>query len=358
MDGWGYRAAMRLPAPLSGLLVRLSPWLLPLAAFGAMWELIGGGWDIQSHLRQLPEFFWAPPHVMLYSGAAVVVAATGAVFLLRWTPSPPARSVQFGSTVALGGAVLQLVAGAFDSAWHAAFGPDDALSPPHVTLTTAILITAVGVVVALHAWRRTHAPTGILGTVTWVAHAVGVTAIAWASWGWLFILTFPGFSAGSALIPNVGFSLLTGAAFAALFPLMLLTAVEVVRHRGAATVAAVTQYIGFNVIALLMGNVPTAAEIGLGVGFFVLPGLAVDFLYRPGTRRSDYVAIAFGAVLGQWGFVPSGIVTEMTGPGGLPAGFALAFLAGGVAGALLALSLGRVAHGLAARDRAPIAVAA
>ena len=349
---------MKLPGPIVRSLARLSPWLFPIAAIGAMWELVGGGWDINWHLLRIPEFFWTPPHLTLYSGASVVLAATGAAFLLRWTPPQPTRSVQVGSVVAFLGALLQVGAGGFDSWWHTAYGADDALSPPHVMLTTAILITAVGVVVALHAWRRMEPGRGLRAKITWVAHAIGVTAVAWAAWGWLFILTFPGFAAGSARIPNFGFALLTSGAFASLFPLMLLLSAEVVRVRGAATASALTQWIGFLTITVLMGGEPTGIEVGLGIALFVLPGLAVDVLYRPGTRYSAYVALAFGAILGQWGFVPNGIVSAMTQPSGAPAAFALAFLAGGIGGALLALSLSRKAHDLVAQDRTSISASA
>src|SRR5216117_3258751 len=61
-------ARVRLPAALSDLLLRLSPWLLPIAAVAGMWELIGGGWDIQWHIAHVPEVFWTPPHIVLYSG--------------------------------------------------------------------------------------------------------------------------------------------------------------------------------------------------------------------------------------------------------------------------------------------------
>ncbi len=349
---------MRLPAPIANLLTRLGPWLLPLAAIAAFFELVGGGWDIQSHLARLPEFFWTPPHIALYSGAAAVLLTTGATFALRWTSSTPAASQRFGAGIAFGGAILQFAAGGFDSWWHATYGPDDALSPPHVLLTSAILITAIGVVLALHAWRRSARPSGFLGTFAWVSHAIGITAIAWAAWGLLFVLLFPGFNASGWLMPSEGLRLFTGAAYASLFPFLILAAVRLVGRRGAATVSALTQFVGTLVIGTLMGYPPGALEFGLGIPLFVLPGLAADFLYRPGVKYSDYVALAFGGVLGMWGFAPNGVVTGMTEPSTWPAPFALAFLAGGLTGALLALMLGRQADGLAARDAAPTVVPA
>ena len=51
---------MKLPTPVARLLLRLSTWLLQIAAVAAMVELIGGGWDIMWHIRHVPEFFWTP----------------------------------------------------------------------------------------------------------------------------------------------------------------------------------------------------------------------------------------------------------------------------------------------------------
>src|SRR2546428_4212193 len=92
---------MRLPSPVSKLLLRVAPWLLPVAAFASMVELIGGGWDIQWHIAHVPEFFWTPPHIVLYSGAGLVLLSTAGALPLPWArrsvagalfaPAPRAR---------------------------------------------------------------------------------------------------------------------------------------------------------------------------------------------------------------------------------------------------------------------------
>src|SRR5437867_11576549 len=101
---------MRLQSPVSKLLLRAAPWLLPIAAVAAMVELIGGGWDIQWHIQHVPEFFWTPPHIVLSSGAGVVLLATGSTFLLRWSGSRYPRSVSSWAPIAFAGAVLQFAA--------------------------------------------------------------------------------------------------------------------------------------------------------------------------------------------------------------------------------------------------------
>src|SRR5437773_9621161 len=347
---------MRLPSPVSKLLLRAAPWLLPIAAVASMVELIGGGWDNQWHIAHVPEFFWTPPHIVLYSGAGLVLLATGGAFLLPWAGRPVAGSVRSATTVPFAGMVLQFAAGGFDSAWHAAFGADDTLSPPHVLLTAAMVITTFGIVLSLHAWRRTEPIEGARRTVTWLAHAAGVTAMTWATWGLLFILLFPGLFRMDILLNPVGLRLFTAAAFGALFPLMVLTSVRVVGHRGAATVSAGVQLGGFLLIEGLIGtlNPATLAYSAL----FLVPGFLADLLYRPGGRGSVYIAIALGALVAQFAFITGGVVDDMSRPNQILVAAALAYVAGGVVAALLAERMGEIAEGLGEEPAAPRPVAA
>ena len=339
-----------LPPTLTRLLTRFAPWYLPVAAFASFVQLVGGGWDINWHLAEIPEVFWTPPHVVLYAGASVVIAATGATFLLRWAGVVQPRSVRLPVTLAFSGALLQVVAGAFDQAWHAAFGADDALSPPHVLLTSALLLTAISLLVALHGMRRQEA---VPRTATWVAHAVAAASVGWALWGLLFVTLFPGFNATRWLVEPFGWRLFVGAAFAMTTPLIVFSAARFVGKRGAATVAAGTQVAGFVAISALMGELsPLTAALS---PIFLIPGILVDLVYRPGSARAPYVPIALGAVVGQFAFLTGGIVDVMTAPWTVPAAFALAYVAGGVAAALIALSLGDLADGMAAKDPRPSA---
>ena len=347
---------MKLPTPVARLLLRLSTWLLQIAAVAAMVELIGGGWDIMWHIRHVPEFFWTPPHIVLYSGAGVVLLATGAAFVLRWSGRSYPRSVRAGTAIAFAGAVLQFAAGGFDSAWHARFGADDSLSPPHVMLTAAMVITTLGIVLALHAWRRMEAAGGVRRASAWVAHAVSVTAMTWATWGLLFILLFPGLFRTNVLVEPFGLRLFTAAAFAGLLPLMVLTSARVVGRRGAATLSAAVQAGGALLITGLMGDLdPMTAPFA---ALFVLPGVLADLLYRPDSRGSLYVAIALGAILAQFAFLTGGVVDAMTRPDLIPVAAALAYAAGGVVAAILAERIGSAAEGLGAEPAGPAPVPA
>jgi len=342
---------VRLPAPVSRLLLPLAPWLFPIAAIAAMIELIGGGWDIMWHIAHVPEVFWTPPHIALYSGAGVVLLSLGAAFFLRWADRPVPASVRSASTLAFAGALMQFAAGGFDGAWHATFGADDSLSPPHVLLTGAMVITTLGIVLALHAWRRSDAPTGVRRTITWASHAVAVTAMTWATWGFLFILLFPGLFRTDILVRPSGLRLFTSAAFAALLPLMALTSVRVVGRRGAATLSTAVQTGAALLISALTGTLNLASLPFAPI--FVVPGVLADVLYRPGRPGSLYVAIALGAVIAQFAFLTGGVVDDMTRPDLIPVVASFAFVAGGVVAALLAERIGSAAEGLGARPRGP-----
>src|SRR5438132_5222343 len=52
-----------------------------LVSLGVFLAAGGGSWDINNHLLNKPEPFFALPHAVLYSGAGAVV--TGAVIMFR-----------------------------------------------------------------------------------------------------------------------------------------------------------------------------------------------------------------------------------------------------------------------------------
>src|SRR2546426_5227451 len=89
-ESGGFGALMRLPSPVSKPLLRVAPWLLPIAAVASMVELIGGGWDIQWHIAHVPGVFWTPPPPVLYSRARPLLPSPGATFILPLAPRPAA----------------------------------------------------------------------------------------------------------------------------------------------------------------------------------------------------------------------------------------------------------------------------
>ena len=121
-------------------LYRIALWVLLAANLLAAW---GVQWDIQWHVRIGRDSFWIPPHVMTYSGVALIVLASFGVLArdtLRYFGAAPAGTQRiFGLTgtrgflLAAGGIALTVLAAPIDDLWHRLFGIDVTLwSPPHL----------------------------------------------------------------------------------------------------------------------------------------------------------------------------------------------------------------------------------
>jgi hypothetical protein len=119
---------------------------------------VGLAWDRAWHATHPFEDFWSPPHLFIYATHAVAMAvvarivaspalracfgpAVGGVFPLSPLPWPLALLV--------GGFVVILTAGFFDSIWHTRFGLDETgWSFPHAMLGWGILLGLLGLVSA------------------------------------------------------------------------------------------------------------------------------------------------------------------------------------------------------------------
>ncbi|MGQ0795540.1 MAG: hypothetical protein ACT4N5_05070 [Nitrosopumilaceae archaeon] len=119
-------------------------------SFGILLVAIGGGWDITNHLLNRPETFFSPPHALLYAGVAISLAGTLLV-LSRWfkLPSEEKSKYRFFVKLGLAGIVTLITAGPFDFAWHANFGLDGLLSPPHLTLITGMFLCATASMISI-----------------------------------------------------------------------------------------------------------------------------------------------------------------------------------------------------------------
>src|SRR5918911_3512927 len=51
-----------------------------LVSIGILLAAGGGSWDINNHLLNKPETFFAPPHAVLYSGVATAIAGAFMLF--------------------------------------------------------------------------------------------------------------------------------------------------------------------------------------------------------------------------------------------------------------------------------------
>jgi hypothetical protein len=111
-----------------------------LVSLGVLLAAGGGSWDINNHLLNKPETFFAPPHAVLYSGAGTVAIGAAVLFL---------TSRRIGATIkpiklVVAGVVMLMVAGPVDFAWHSAFGLDGLLSPPHFVLVAGMIVSSIG----------------------------------------------------------------------------------------------------------------------------------------------------------------------------------------------------------------------
>ena len=106
----------RSPVLLSQLAPRRALVLL-WSAFGvALFDLlVGGGWDAAYHRTQPFDGFFSPPHVLIYSLVAVMLAIVARLVLDPWTR----RCFPRGALVVLlGGCAGMVLAGSLDAIWH------------------------------------------------------------------------------------------------------------------------------------------------------------------------------------------------------------------------------------------------
>ena len=123
-------------------LYRIALWVLLGANLLAAW---GVQWDIQWHVQIGRDSFWIPPHVMTYSGVALLVLASFGVLardtlrhrLAGRAPEGTQRICGLTGTrgflLAACGIALTVLAAPIDDLWHRLFGIDVTLwSPPHL----------------------------------------------------------------------------------------------------------------------------------------------------------------------------------------------------------------------------------
>lgn len=113
--------------------------------------LVGTYWDDAWHTDRGRDAFAAPPHLVLYAGVAVMLAAVGAWAWIRYRGSGSVRAAVRESALLLPlvGAGLTLLAAPIDEGWHRAFGRDAVLwSPPHTLGIVGLLAVGAGLLLA------------------------------------------------------------------------------------------------------------------------------------------------------------------------------------------------------------------
>jgi hypothetical protein len=112
-----------------------------LMSIGILLSAGGGSWDINNHLLNKPETFFAPPHAVLYSGVAAAVA--GAVMLFS-ASRRTGNNMIWPIKLAMIGVIILIVAGPVDFMWHSTYGLDGLLSPPHFVLVSGMIASSMG----------------------------------------------------------------------------------------------------------------------------------------------------------------------------------------------------------------------
>jgi hypothetical protein len=143
-----------------------------LASLGVLLAAGGGSWDINNHLLNKPETFFAPPHMLLYSGVGATVAGAAILFLT----SRHAGMTILPVKLVVAGVVILVAAGPIDFAWHSAFGLDGLLSLPHLVLVSGMVASSAGALAGMvhrsMAFRelRLSTPLIIIGVLpVWLA---------------------------------------------------------------------------------------------------------------------------------------------------------------------------------------------
>jgi hypothetical protein len=120
-----------------------------LVSLGMLLAAGGGSWDITNHLLNKPETFFAPPHAVLYSGAASAVIGTVLVFSASKSRDGAAGRMIWPVKLVIAGVVMLISAAPVDFGWHSVFGLDGLFSPPHFVLVSGMVVGSAGALAGL-----------------------------------------------------------------------------------------------------------------------------------------------------------------------------------------------------------------
>ena len=261
-----------------------------LVSLGVLLAAAAGSWDINNHLLNKPETFFAPPHAVLYAGAGATVTGAAILFL---------TSRRAGKTIGpiklvVAGVVMLVAAGPVDFAWHSTFGLDGLLSPPHFVLVSGMLASSVGAIAGM-AYHGSMAFKEI--RLTPILIIIGALPVWLAASGMIDMFSLP-FSKTDYFNFNPHPALGVGVATLA-FPVLMsvlacISSALAGRHFGVVTAVGAA----FIVIAMLTSIIPNDALIPT-IPFYtanIIPFVVADALMS--FSRSKISLYAAGAIVG------------------------------------------------------------
>jgi len=140
----------------------ISLFIYFLFTIGVSLQIGGANWDIIWHGIINVESFFTPPHSVLYFGVGLSLVSTiaGIIWSLRHKidsvgPFATYRKIPTPLKLIVFGCSIEVISGLFDNWWHANFGFDGLLSPPHLMLISGMTLSIIGALIGTHL-DKTH----------------------------------------------------------------------------------------------------------------------------------------------------------------------------------------------------------
>jgi len=258
-----------------------------LVSIGAMLQISGGYWDVTWHALQKPETFFTPPHSLVYLG--VLLTLTVGILSLVWRIKHTYKTayVKF-LHFALIGSALQLFSGAFDLWWHANFGFDGLLSPPHLILVTGMILNPLACLAGLASMTKSVRFKPLLIT----ASTISITALWMSAIGMVMLFTLP-FSEGEYF--NFNPDPLLGAATATIAMPLIGSMMIILSHRimpiQFPVTVVTTLYVFVNGMATVVAHYGIVSAMPYYI-LVILSALAIDSVLRSKLAEKIKTSIA------------------------------------------------------------------
>ncbi|HEV8671661.1 MAG TPA: hypothetical protein VGS01_13115 [Candidatus Limnocylindria bacterium] len=257
-------------------------WLVILAS---AWLLGGLYWDGWAHGYGLPDSFWTIWHAAFYSGyAAAATVILGAIARARSRSASWRSAIPAGYETATAGVFVFGLGGAFDVAWHTAFGielgTDALLSPSHLVLGLGIALIVSGPLLA--AWRR-GASGGLIAQLPAVLSLTALLSVF--TFFSLFAGPYSGIL-GSGARPSSA-TLVRTLLGLYLFSALVVGCALVALRRGTLPVGSLTLLLGLNAVAMILmqGHAPLEIQVAFSLVAIAAGAIGDVLLWR--LRPSD-----------------------------------------------------------------------